>query len=248
MLVYGKSDIGLHRSSNQDEFRTCVTDEGISFGLVCDGMGGENGGNVASHIASETIYDNLVENLKPGLTDEDYKNIIVSAVSEGNVAVYDMSLDNKQYMGMGTTAVLVVVVGDQAFIAHVGDSRVYMIREDDMRQVTKDHSVVQTLLEQGKITPDEIENHPQKNMITRAIGISCFVDIDYIEIKNISDVTFLLCSDGLTNNCSDEEIKNVITNTAQEEICSELIELANGSGGTDNITAVVMLSEKECKA
>lgn len=241
MLIFGKTDIGLRRSTNQDEYRIHVLDDDICFGLVCDGMGGENGGNVASAVASETICRDLLRDLHAGLEEEDYKNIIVSAVSDGNVAVYDKSLEDKQFMGMGTTVVLAVVVGEKAYIAHVGDSRVYLIRDDKIHQITKDHSVVQTLLEQGKITPDEVQGHPQKNMITRAIGISCFVDIDYIEISSVADARLLLCSDGLTNACSDEKIKEIVLTHQPEQICDALIAAANEAGGSDNITAVVLL-------
>ncbi len=241
MLVYGKTDIGLQRSSNQDEFRLHSVSEELCYGLVCDGMGGENGGNIASDVASTVISQSLDEHLRPGLTDEDYKNIIVSAVSEGNVAVYDKSLENEQYIGMGTTVVLAVVSGDKAYIAHVGDSRVYLIRDGSIYQLTKDHSVVQTLLEQGKITEEEVDHHPQKNMITRAIGISCFVDIDYIEVSNIANSALLLCSDGLTNTCDDDTIKEIVLTEAPGDICGRLIEQANQNGGLDNITAVVIL-------
>lgn len=241
MLIYGKTDIGRHRATNQDEFKICSISENLGFGLVCDGMGGENGGNIASGVASDVISRHLMEHLKPGLNDEDYKNIIVSAVSEGNVAVYDKSLEDKQYIGMGTTVVLAVVSGEKAYIAHVGDSRVYLIRDGKIHQLTKDHSLVQTLLEQGKITPEEVNNHPQKNMITRAIGISCFVDIDYIEVSHIANAALLLCSDGLTNTCDDETIKEIVITENPNEICDRLIDQANENGGLDNITAVVIL-------
>ena len=241
MLIYGKTDIGRHRATNQDEFKVCSVNEELCFGLVCDGMGGENGGNIASSVACDVISRHLIEHLRPDLSDEDYKNIIISAVSDGNVAVYDKSLEDKRYIGMGTTVVLAVVYQDKAFIAHVGDSRVYLIRDGKIHQLTKDHSLVQTLLEQGKIKPEEVHNHPQKNMITRAIGISCFVDIDYIEVSHMEHAALLLCSDGLTNTCDDETIKEIVLTENPNEICDRLIEKANENGGLDNITAVVIL-------
>lgn len=240
-MLFGKTDIGQNRATNQDEFRICSIAEDLCFGMVCDGMGGENGGNVASGIASEVISRHLKEHLKPGLRDEDYKNIIVSAVSEGNVAVYDKSLEDECYLGMGTTVVLAVVSGDKAFIAHVGDSRVYLIRDGKIHQLTRDHSLVQSLLEQGKIKPEEVNNHPQKNMITRAIGISCFVDIDYIEVSHVENGALLLCSDGLTNTCDDDTIREIVLTSEPKEICDRLVERANQNGGPDNITAVVIL-------
>ncbi len=240
MLIYGKTDIGRMRSTNQDIYRFKHLDENACFGIVCDGMGGENGGQIASAIAGQTIFEKLIENYQPDLDHEGYKDIIISAVSDGNIAVYDKSLGNELYMGMGTTVVAVLIVKETAYIAHVGDSRVYMLRDGDLYQVTKDHSIVQTLLEQGKITPDEAHHHPQRNMITRAVGVSCFVDIDYIEISNIEKSDFLLCSDGLTNTCGDDVIENILNTIPPDKVCDTLIDLANEAGGVDNITTVFM--------
>lgn len=241
MIVFGTSDIGRQRSSNQDEYRTGNFGAGVTFGLVCDGMGGEKAGNVASHMACDTICAYLEQHLTPQTPQEEYKQILISAIRIGNETVYEQSLLHQQYTGMGTTAVLVIAASDKAYIAHVGDSRVYMLRDGEITQVTTDHSLVQTLLEQGEITADEMHTHPQKNMITRAVGINNVVDVDYIEISDTTDTIFLLCSDGLTNGCSDEEIKNVILNSKMEQICINLIERANDAGGNDNITAVVMI-------
>ena len=240
MLIFGKTDIGKMRSSNQDVFTSQILGDDAGFGIVCDGMGGENGGQIASAIASQTIYESLMKHYQSGLTDEQYKDILISAVSDGNVAVYDESLQNEMYVGMGTTAVVVLMVKNKAYIAHVGDSRVYLLKEGELYQITKDHSIVQTLLEQGKITREEALTHPQKNMITRAIGVSCFVDIDYIEVSNTENSAFLLCSDGLSNTCSDSLIQQVLKETPAEKICETLIDLANKAGGIDNITTVYM--------
>ncbi len=240
MLLFGKTDIGRVRSTNQDVYEFRKLDEDVWFGLVCDGMGGENGGQVASSIACETIYRMLSQNYRSGLSDEEYKNMIIAAVSEGNVAVYDKSIGNDQYMGMGTTVVLAVVIGDKAYIAHVGDSRVYLWKEEELYQVTKDHSIVQTLIDRGELMPEDAAHHPQKNMITRAVGVSRFVDIDFIEITNLEASGLLLCSDGLTNVCSDEEIKEVLLHTPPEEVCEVLTNRANEGGGFDNITIVYM--------
>lgn len=238
MRLFGKTDRGKVRSTNQDVFYFEKLSENSCFGLVCDGMGGENGGQIASALAGETIKEMLIKNLREDLDDEEYKNIIVAAVSEGNVAVYDRSIRDEQYMGMGTTVVLAVVVKDKAYIAHVGDSRVYLLKDKELYQVTKDHSIVQTLLEQGKITPQEAIHHPQKNMITRAVGISRFVDIDFIEISTMEGASLLLCSDGLTNICTDEEIKEILLQTPPQDVCDTLVNRANEGGGTDNITTV----------
>ncbi len=238
MVIYGQTDVGKVRESNQDMYCFKVISDNLGFAVVCDGMGGENGGKVASKIACDTIYKYLDAHLKEGLDEQEYKNIMVTAVSDGNVAVYDYSLEKKEYIGMGTTVVALVVVNNKAYIAHVGDSRVYMLKSGEFYQITKDHSLVQNLVEQGKITQEQAKNHPQKNMITRAVGVSFFVDVDYIQVNSIKDVSFLLCSDGLTNSCDNEQIKSVLENTPKESVCKTLIDMANDAGGIDNITAV----------
>lgn len=243
MRLFGKTHIGKVRSTNQDVFFYGQLAENSFFGLVCDGMGGENGGQVASALAGETIKDTLIRNYRAGLTDDEMKNMIVAAVSEGNVAVYDRSIQDEEYMGMGTTVVLAVVIDKQAFVAHVGDSRVYLLKEKELYRITKDHSIVQTLLEQGEITPEEAVHHPQKNMITRAVGISRFVDIDVIAVSNMEGASLLLCSDGLTNICTDEEIREILLQTPPEKICDTLVDQANCGGGTDNITTVYMTTD-----
>jgi len=240
VLLYGQTDIGQIRSSNQDVYQIETLDDNACFGIVCDGMGGENGGQIASAVASQVICEELRRNYKSGLSDDDYKDIIIEAVSDGNVAVYEKAKGNPLYKGMGTTGVLALVVGNKAYIAHVGDSRLYLLRDEELYQITHDHSIVQALLDQGKITPEEAARHPQKNMITRAIGVSRFVDIDYIEVSTVEDSSLLLCSDGLTNTVSDELIKNVMLERKPEEVCDTLIRLANHAGGMDNITVVYM--------
>lgn len=241
MICFGKSDIGRHRTTNQDEYRIGKLGEHIIYGLVCDGMGGENGGNIASKMACDAIVSCLKKNVKEDLSDQAYKEIMTGAIGMGNVTVYDESMRVEALHGMGTTADLILVVGEKAYITHVGDSRVYSIRNGNMKQLTKDHSLVQTLLDKGEITPEEMKTHPQRNMITRALGISRYVDISCMEVQNIEDTIFLICSDGLTNSCTDEEIKQIILNSRIDEICDNLIDGANEAGGNDNITAVIMI-------
>lgn len=241
MICFGKSDIGRHRTTNQDEYRIGTLGDDIVYGLVCDGMGGENGGNVASKMACETIVSCLKKNVRSGLSDQAYKEIMTGAIGMGNVKIYDESMRVDALNGMGTTADLILVVKDKAYITHVGDSRVYRIRDGNIKQLTKDHSLVQTLVDKGEITPEQMKTHPQRNMITRALGISRYVEISCMEVSHIGDTIFLICSDGLTNACTDEEIKQVILNSRIDQICDRLIEAANQAGGNDNITAVIMI-------
>ncbi len=141
---------------------------------------------------------------------------------------------------MGTTVVIALVLSNKAYIAHIGDSRVYLLREGKLHQLTRDHSVVQELLEQGKISRDEAKFHPNKNMITRAVGVNLTVDIDYLEVLLSEDSKLLLCSDGLTNMVSDEIIEKTLRKYDPQATCTRLIELSNKAGGIDNITVAVI--------
>lgn len=150
MEIFGKTDIGLKRETNQDIFYTQAVNEQVGFAIVCDGMGGQNGGNVASSIACDTISKRMNENLT-NASDERMKGIIINALSEANIEVYKTSNLEPGYKGMGTTVVMAVVMNKKAYIGHIGDSRVYLLRDDKLHQLTRDHSLVQELLEQGKI-------------------------------------------------------------------------------------------------
>lgn len=238
MNLYGMTDIGKKRHSNQDVFYTHKFSEQVGFAVVCDGMGGQNGGQVASNITCSTISKELrLNELSNGKT---VKEMVISAISEANVTVYRTSIENKEYKGMGTTAVVAAVVNDTAHIANIGDSRVYKLSGDSFEQITKDHSLVQELIEQGKLTKEEGRNHPNKNMITRAVGVNLTVNIDYVELKFEKCEKILLCSDGLTNMVDDLSIKEVLSENDAKTACEKLIKMANDAGGIDNITVAVI--------
>ncbi|MFZ2537968.1 MAG: Stp1/IreP family PP2C-type Ser/Thr phosphatase [Oscillospiraceae bacterium] len=241
MDIYGMTDIGLKRETNQDVFYTHKFSEQVGFAIVCDGMGGQNGGNVASEMACQTISHRLMEsNNIVSMSDDEIKSLVISATSGANIEVYKTSNIEPGYKGMGTTVVIAVVSNKKAYIAHIGDSRVYLLREGKLHQLTRDHSVVQELLEQGKISQDEAKVHPNKNMITRAVGVNLTVDIDYLEVLLGQESKLLLCSDGLTNMVSDQIIEKTLRKYNPEATCTKLIELSNKAGGVDNITVAVM--------
>lgn len=231
---------------NQDVFYTHKFSENAGFAIVCDGMGGENAGHVASAMVCDIVSQKLIDanvNLagSENVADPDaVRNIIVPAISDANMQVYTKSASSPEFKGMGTTIVLCIVIDGFAYVAHIGDSRLYMLQNGRLTQVTRDHSRVQELFEQGKINKDETLTHPQKNIITRAVGVYLTVDIDYLSLKFNSDAKFLLCSDGLTNMLSDGAIEKIVSKFDAQTACAKLVELANKQGGVDNVTVAII--------
>lgn len=240
MNFYGMTDIGKRRETNQDVFYTHKFSDQAGFAIVCDGMGGQSGGHIASDMTCSIVSAKLVEGAVNTVSPEQIRELMVNAVSEANIEVYKKSNIEPGCKGMGTTCVLTVVSNQSAYIAHIGDSRVYMLGSKRLHQLTRDHSLVQELLDQGKISEDEVKNHPNKNMITRAVGVNLTVDIDYLEVPLEQGAKLLLCSDGLTNMVADTQIETVLARYPAAAGCAKLIELANKAGGTDNITVAVI--------
>ena len=239
--LYGKTDVGLKREMNQDVFFVYQLSEQVGFAIVCDGMGGPNGGQVASEMACNTISTRLMESDNiVDKTDEEIKSLVISATSEANMEVYKMSNIEPGYKGMGTTVVFALRINQKVYITHIGDSRAYVLRGGKLYQITKDHSMVQELVEQGKISAEEAKVHPNKNMITRAVGVNLTVNIDYLEVLFEKQSKILLCSDGLTNMLSDSIIESTLCKYNAETTCKKLINLSNKAGGIDNITVAVM--------
>ncbi len=239
MIIHSKIDKGIIRHSNQDAFIAGQLSPKISFGIVCDGMGGANAGNVASEIAVKTVSEYLYNSYRENMTIDELSRLVASAISSANVQIYERATKNENLRGMGTTIVVAVVLNNEAVISHVGDSRIYLVN-DDITQLTKDHSIVQSLIESGKITAEDAKVHPRKNVITRALGVeeTVIIDTDFINI-NTND-TLLLCTDGLTNFVSVETILSVFKEKDISLVCEKLVELANLGGGGDNITVVTM--------
>ena len=241
MIVSAKTDIGMKRSTNQDSFSYGQLENGtVTWAVVCDGMGGMAAGNVASATAVEVIAGALEQNLSPKSSASFVRNLLKTAIDSANARVYDMAAENEEMRGMGTTVVAVVVVKGVAYFAHAGDSRAYLYSADKLEQITTDHSVVQTLIEKGQLTEDEAKNHPNKNIITRALGVASYIDIDFDEREVVEGDTILLCTDGLTNCIDDELIKLAASDNDFESLAERLVELANQNGGNDNITAVAV--------
>ncbi len=240
MKISAKSDVGVVRQNNQDYYLAGEFSDGTVWALVCDGMGGANGGNIASETAAKTVSDKLSFGYHEAMNDNSIKHLIVSAIEAANATVFSRSLNDSSLKGMGTTIVLIIIKSDTLYLAHVGDSRIYLITRDSINRLTTDHSVVQLMLDRGEITAEEAKDHPQKNVITRALGVDDSIRIDYSqEIYNEGDIV-LLCSDGLTNFVDESTIFDLCNTCDSYELADILVAKANENGGGDNVTVVTV--------
>lgn len=240
MEVYAKSDIGKEREMNQDYFYISPPDSNINLYILADGMGGYQGGEVASKLATNTVKNYIENNFENTLKEKDeILKLIKGAIEYANMVVYEKSKENKDLDGMGTTIEVCLIYNNKAYIGHVGDSRTYRLRGVFIRKLTTDHSYVEKLIKDGTITKEQAVNHPKKNMITKALGCNLFVEPDVTVKGFIKDDILLLCSDGLTNMIDEDKIYDVIKEDV-ENAPDKLIKMANNSGGYDNITAIVI--------
>ena len=240
MKVYARSDIGPVRALNEDSYYAPA--EGENFCCVADGMGGHNAGEVASAMAAETIATRLRDRrLAP-------HERLHRAVYAANAAIYDKARENREMSGMGTTVTALLIEDGEAHIAHVGDSRCYLLRNRVLMQLTSDHTLVEELLLQGAITPREARNHPNRNVITRALGTDVSVKVDLMRVRVEKGDTFLLCSDGLYNHVSDRDMLETLNSRMKRENkVSALVDQAIDGGGHDNITAMLVSVEEDLK-
>ncbi len=241
MKISGKTDIGLVRETNQDAFSFGSFDDGNCWAVVCDGMGGVSGGQVASGICVEKVSEALKRGYRKDMTISSAKNLLTTAINAANSAVFKKAQENIELKGMGTTVVATLILGEVAVVAHVGDSRAYILN-DEIKPITKDHSFVQLLVDTGKITEYEAKNHPDRNVITRAVGIEHIVDveIDIIDIDNNDKL--LICTDGLNGYVSDADILKTV-NEYGDSSAEKLVETANNAGGRDNVTVVIFAAD-----
>ena len=240
LKAYGKTDVGRARSGNQDSFVCGVLADDAMFAVVCDGMGGANGGNIASSIAVSTLSERIIDVFRSDLGVNSVRNLIESAIVAANIDIFDMAMATPELRGMGTTVVAVIITGGHAHIAHVGDSRAYLDTPEALSQLTRDHSIVQDMVEKGKLTRDQAKTHPRKHFITRALGVDQSVECDYMEIDLDDSAGLLICTDGLTNMVDSDDIHRLIHANESETAPERLIHAANMAGGSDNITAVLI--------
>lgn len=242
-----KTDIGKARKMNQDYYR--ASGEAPSLFILCDGMGGHLSGDIASRSAAESAETFIRMQSSLDLCEAKVSRILKNAVSYANKIVYNRAQTTEDFSGMGTTMDICLVDFDTLYIAHVGDSRVYLFRGGELSQLTRDHSLVEEMVENGMITKSEAENHPNKNVITRAVGTNYSVENDFISLSLEKDDMILMCSDGLSNMLSEGEIKNaLISDTNLDTVVTNLINRTNENGGRDNITAIVFKKTKKEEA
>ena len=238
MRIYSATDVGQKRKMNQDYVFASADPVGNlpNLFVVADGMGGHNAGDYASSHAVGTVVDEIRQ-------DADFNpiKVIRHAIESANTEIITQAQNDENLRGMGTTMVVATIVGHYAYVANVGDSRLYLVNQQIL-QVTKDHSLVQEMVRMGEINAEQARNHPDKNIITRALGAERTVDIDFFDLKLEPGNVILMCSDGLSNMVEDSQIREIISDTEKnlEEKGKILISEANRNGGKDNIAVVLI--------
>lgn len=246
MHACGRSIVGSHRKNNEDAIFINKELEGLfkNLFIVADGMGGHNAGEIASMLAITSFVDYIKNHSGDLSSEQDILDIMIAANIHANSIVYEKATSDDGLVGMGTTMDTICVYKNKMYITHVGDSRVYMLRDDEFTQLTKDHSYVMELVKIGKLTEEEAKVHPKKNIITRAVGIDKNVEIDTVINDIYENDQILLCTDGLTNMVANEEIKDILkSDLSLLEKTDLLINTANKNGGMDNISAILLKQE-----
>ncbi len=239
MKFAAKTDIGKVRESNQDAYATGELPDGVAWAVVCDGMGGAAGGNVASQTAVKIISEQITSAYRASMRSKSIKNLLVSAINAANISVFDMAQANAKLAGMGTTVVCVLIADDVAYIAHAGDSRAYLLNSA-IQPLTRDHSIVQEMVDTGRLTKDEAKVHPSKNIITRALGVLPDIRVDFYEQPLNGEDILLLCTDGLTNFVEEDAILELAKTCKENDFAETLVAKALENGGGDNVTVVTI--------
>ena len=242
MHFWGLSDLGCVRKQNEDALHIEQLSKSTLLCVVCDGMGGAKSGNVASSLAADTFAQEMKRTWK-GRRKSTPEQLLFEAVSLANDTVYQQSKVSDDYTGMGTTLVAALVRGKTVNIVNVGDSRAYSVSAEGIRQITVDHSVVQMMIQRGELSKERAKRYPGKNYITRAIGTEETVTCDGFLTQLLKGECLLLCSDGLTNVVSDQEILfEVLHGGTPDTCCQRLIEIAKRRGAPDNVTCALIMA------
>lgn len=240
MRAFAKTDVGKARDMNQDYYYISNPEDSLKIYILADGMGGYNGGEIASKLATTTALSYIQSNFEDTPKErEDILKLVKSAMEYANMVVYEKSKEQKELEGMGTTLEVCLIYNNKLYLGHVGDSRIYRLRGEFFRKLTHDHSYVQKLVKDGTITQEEADHHPKKNMLMKALGCTAFVEPDVTVKGFIKDDIVLICSDGLTNMVEEQEIYNILKKEGTLA-AEKLVEKANENGGYDNITAIVI--------
>ena len=241
MEAFANSDIGKVRDMNQDSYYISDKDDKIKLYIVADGMGGYKGGEIASKLAIESSKNYIINNFDQIKKERDQIiELIKSAIEYANMVVYEKSKEVPELAGMGTTIDVCLIYSNRIYIGHIGDSRVYRLRKNFFRKLTVDDSYVEQLVKEGNITKEEAYNHPKKNMLTKALGCTAFVEPTVLVKGFMKGDILLMCTDGLTNMLKEDKICEIIKQNS-EQASKELVKKANEQGGYDNITAVIIL-------
>lgn len=239
MRITAKTDIGNGRAENQDNYRAFQYPGDLAWAVVCDGMGGAKSGQTASRIGVEMLRDEAERQLET-LPPEGEKDFLLASIQKANQKIYELSLKDAAMNGMGTTVVQTIVRDGMAHIAHMGDSRAYLFHEGELRQITRDHSYVQEMVDCGKISAEEAEKHPRKNLITRAMGVSLTGQADYTACPVQPGDVLMICTDGLSNTLPHTVMENTLQSKPFFEMADSLIEQALQEGAQDNITVLLI--------
>ena len=241
MQSWGLTDQGCVRSQNQDAYQIVQLDRNSLLCVVCDGMGGAKSGNIASSLAVDVFVQEVRRFWMANSTQEKIDQMLQSAVKLANFTVYDQAQQFEEFDGMGTTLVAVLIRGRKVTVVNVGDSRAYLANEDGIRQITRDHSLVQMMVDRGDLTPEAAKSYPGKNYITQAVGTETIVLCDLYHLDVAKGDYLLLCSDGLSNLLDDQEILfEVAHGQEKEKCCQRLLDIAKKRGAPDNVTSVLV--------
>lgn len=240
MKYFSKSDIGNRREENQDCVWAGDLGEDAVAVVLCDGMGGENAGGYASRTTVEFIKDRLIKGFRPDITRNQIRNLLITSLTGANSIVYDTAITDADKLGMGTTCVAGIVYNERAYLINVGDSRCYFFFDDNMQQVTKDHTYIRKLIEKGVISPEESRTHPLRSRITKAVGAEQFITPDYFELDVQKNDLLLFCSDGLSSYTDDSQIAAIVGKVPVSRCCEQLVDYVNKHGGRDNVTVAVV--------
>ena len=242
MQSWGLTDQGCVRKQNQDAFHIEKLDRTSLLCVVCDGMGGAKSGNIASTLAVDVFVEEVRRTWTAGMAIDKLEQMLRSAVKLANFTVFDQAQQFEEFDGMGTTLVAVLIRGRRATVVNVGDSRAYKVDSDGIRQITRDHSLVQMMVDRGELSPELARTYPGKNFITRAIGTESMVECDVYHFDVKKGDYLLLCSDGLSNTMDEQEMLfEIVHGVKKQHCCQRLLDIAKNRGAPDNVTSVLIM-------
>ena len=240
MTIFGGTHAGLVRSHNQDRFECAVLSDTLAFGVLCDGIGGENGGAVAAELAAGFAASTLERSLNGEISEASLRSILQSAFAGANALVIETAKQDESLAGMGTTMIAAVRLGENLYLSNVGDSRAYLLSQDKEVLLSRDHTLVQMMVDSGELSYQEAQNHPNRHYLTRAVGADAALDVDFSVHQLSGGDIVLLCSDGLYNYFEPGSVYALVHAAMEAGSADSLIEYAISGGGSDNITAVCM--------